>query len=107
MPTKSEGARAEILAALRADASDGFVPLAAVASSGAEPSEAAGVTIAVAQHAILAADGGRSDGEAEWLAATVVHAALAEARAAGLAVDGDVPYEFFTRHLRGALVQAS
>jgi len=50
---------------------------------------------------------GRSDGEAEWLAATVFHAALAEARAAGLAADVDVPYEFFTRHLRGALVQAS
>ena len=77
------------------------------AKGGAAGKEAAGVTVAVAQHAILAADGGRSDGEAEWLAATVVHAALAEARAAGLATDVDVPYEFFTRHLRGALVQAS
>ena len=77
------------------------------AKGGAAGKEAAGVTVAVAQHAILAADGGRSDGEAEWLAATVVHAALAEARAAGLAADVDVPYEFFTRHLRGALVQAS
>ena len=37
MPTKSEGARAENLAALRADASDGFVPLAAVATAGAAP----------------------------------------------------------------------
>ena len=77
------------------------------AKGGAAGKEAAGVTVAVAHHAILAADGGRSDGEAEWLAATVVHAALAEARAAGLAADVDVPYEFFTRHLRGALVQAS
>ena len=33
--------KSRILAALRADASDGFVPLAAVASSGAEPAEAA------------------------------------------------------------------
>ena len=41
------------------------------------------------------------------IAQDVRDAALAEARAAGLAVDGDVPYEFFTRHLRGALVQAS
>ena len=47
------------------------------AKGGAAGKEAAGVTVAVAQHAILAADGGRSDGEAEWLAAdtsrSIVH----------------------------------